>query len=165
MKTLSSFIALLLLANVSARAEVQRAVSSDSLRGLNGVYVICQLADAQPEGVTSNSLTILVKTMLAEANIPVDAVPKKFNGDAKLSITVNTIKQTQLDAYIFTVSVEVAQDVKLARLPKSEWLMATTWRREIQGFTTPDHPEVIEQVLKTLVAAFVKEYRAVNPVK
>lgn len=56
--------------------------------------------------------------MLADAGIPVHAVPKKFNGDANLTLVIFTIKQPQIDAYIFTVTAEVSQDVKLARLPK-----------------------------------------------
>jgi len=90
MKILTSFIAIWLLAGLTARAEVQRADSKESLRGLNGVYVICQLVDVQPEGLTTNRMETLVKSALADARIPADAVPKKFNGDANLSITIAT---------------------------------------------------------------------------
>ncbi|HXI73237.1 MAG TPA: hypothetical protein VNN22_23100 [Verrucomicrobiae bacterium] len=165
MKALTSLIAVLLFAGLTARADVQRADSKESLRVLTGVYVICQLVDVQPEGLTTNRMETLVKFALAEAGVPVDAVPKKFNGDANLSITIATIKQTQLDVYVFTVTVEVAQDVQLTRDPKSKHLMSGTWRPDIQGITSPDRVDVIEQALKQMVNLFVKDYQAVNPAK
>jgi len=67
--------------------------------------------------------------------------------------------------YVFTVTVEVAQDVQLTRDPKAKHLMSGTWRRDIQGITSPDRMDVIEQALKQMVNLFVKDYQAVNPAK
>jgi hypothetical protein len=163
MKMLTSFIALLLLTSLTASAEIQRADTKESLRGLDGVYLITQMVDEQPEGMTTNSLLAVVVAALTDAGIPTNAVPKKFNGDANLSITVDILKQPQLDVYVFTVEVVVTQDVKLTRLPHAEWSSSETWRRTIQGITSPDRTDVIEQALKKCVDAFVADYRAVNP--
>lgn len=152
-----------MLAAPTANAGIERSNTKESLRGLNGVYVVTQIVDEQPEGITTNSITTLVKSALADASIPVDAVPKKFNGDANLSITVDTIKQPQLDAYVFIVEVAVTQDVRLARDPHAPWTSAETWRRSLQGITSPDRTDVIKQALKQCVNMFVADYHAVNP--
>jgi hypothetical protein len=154
---------LLLLAGLNADAELQQADTKESLRGLDGIYVVVQMVDAQPDGITTNSLMQLVTTALADAGIPTNPVPKKFNGDANLSITVDAVKDAQLDMYLFTVEVAVTQDVQLTRQPHSKWSSAQTWRRTLQGFTSPDRTDIIEQALKKCVDAFVADYRAVNP--
>jgi hypothetical protein len=123
------------------------------------------MVDEQPAGLTTNGIQKLVTSALVDAGIPVDAAPKKFNGDANLSVTIDTIKQPQLDVYVFTVEVEVAQDVQLTRETKYKWMMAGTWRRNIQGITSPDRIDIIEQALKQIVNLFVTDYRAVNPAK
>ena len=155
----------LLLAAPTANAGIERSNTKESLRGLNGVYVVTQIVDEQPEGITTNSIATLVKSALADAGIPVDTVPKKFNGDANLSITVDTIKQPQLDAYVFLVEVAVTQDVRLARDPHAPWTSAETWRRSLQGITSPDRTDVIKQALKQCVNMFVADYHTVNPEK
>ena len=163
MNKLSGLIVLVLLAALSASAQLQRTDTKESLRGLEGVYVIIQLVDEQPEGVSTNSVRSLVTTALADAGIPTHAVPKKLNGDANLSITVDLIKQPQLDAYVFTVETAVTQDVKLTRDPQAKWSSSETWRRTIQGITSPDRMDVVHLALKNCVTAFVNDYRTVNP--
>ena len=86
MKKIIVLTGLLLLAGLAANAEIQQADTKESLRGLDGVYVLVQMVDAQPEGITTNSLMQLVTAALADAGIPTNAVPKKFNGDANLCI-------------------------------------------------------------------------------
>ena len=163
MQRITLFIGFLLLASLTASAEIQRADTKESLRGLDGVYVVTQMMDEQPEELTTNSIQALVISALADAGIPTNAAPKKFNGDANLSITVDIIKQPQLDVYVFTVEVAVTQDVKLSRLPSARWLSSETWSRTLLGVTSPDRTDVIEQALKKCLNAFVADYRAVNP--
>ena len=153
----------LLLAALTANAEIQQADTKESLRGLDGVYVVVQMVDAQPEGITTNSLMKLVTAALAEAGIPTNAVPKKFNGDANLTIVVDTLKDTQLDIYEFRIEISVAQDVTMTRDTHSKWIFAETWRRTLQGLTSPDRTDIIEQAVKKCVDIFVADYRAVNP--
>jgi len=165
MKRLTLFLlsGFLLVAGLTADAGMERSDTKESLRGLNGVYVAVQIIDEQPEGITTNSVETLVKSALADATIPVNASPKKFNGDANLSVTVDTIKQPQLDAYVFMVEVVVTQDVRLARDPHAPWTSAETWRRSLQGITSPDRTDVIQQALKQTLNRFIADYRAVNP--
>ena len=163
MKKIIVLTGLLLLAALAANAEIQQADTKESLRGLDGVYVVVQMVDAQPEGITTNSLMQLVTAALADAEIPTNAVPKKFNGDANLSIVVDTLKDAQLDIYEFRVEISVAQDVTLTRQTHSKWIFAETWRRTLQGVTSPDRVDIIEQAVKKCVDIFVTDYRSVNP--
>jgi hypothetical protein len=147
----------------SSRAELQRSDTKESLRGLNGVFVISQFIDVQPEGLTTKRIESVAKSTLHDAGISVDAEPQKAHGEANLSITISTIKDTQLGLYLFTVEVAVTQDVKLTRQSNVSPMSAETWRRSLQGLTTPDRTDVIEQALKQCLNLFVTSYQAVNP--
>lgn len=165
MKRLTLLAVVLLLAGLTARAMLQRSNTSASLRGLDGVYVAVQIVDEQPGNITANRVETLVKTALSNAGIPVNTAPKKLNGDANLSVTVDTIKQPQLNVYVFTVEVAVTQDVQLTRQPRSAPVSARTWSKTIQGITIPNRTDVIEQAIKQQVNRFIAAYRAVNPKK
>ena len=130
---------------------------------MNGVFVISQLIDVQPEGLTTNRIKSLAESTLHAAGVPIDNEPKKAHGEANLSITISTIKNTQLGLYLFTVEVAVTQDVKLARQSNMSLMSAETWRRSLQGLTPPDRTDVIEQGLKQCLNQFVACYQAVNP--
>jgi hypothetical protein len=156
-------ILFLLTAALSARAGIERNDTKESLRGLNGVYVVVQLVDEQPAGMTTNHFETLVKSALTGAGIPVNAEPKKSNGDPNLSVTVDIIHQPQLDVYVFTMEVAVTQDVQLTRPVRGKNMSAETWARTRQGITSPDRLDVIDQTLKLCMDAFVADYQAVNP--
>ena len=130
---------------------------------MNGVFVISQFIDVKPEGLTTNRIEALAKATLHDAGIPVDAEPKKAHGDANLSITISTVKDTQLGLYLFTVEVAITQDVKLTRESNVPPMSAETWRRSIQGLTTPEQTDVIEQALSQCLNQFAKCYQSVNP--
>jgi hypothetical protein len=160
--TLMILMAHLIFISWSAAAQSQHRDYKESLRGLEGFYLISQFTELQPEGLTTNSIIKGVKTALQEAGIPVDAEPQKTHGDANLSMTVSTIKDGQLGLYLFTVQVAVIQEAQLSRPRHRIAVSAQTWMRNIQGLTTPDRTDVIEQALKRCVDAFVADYRAVN---
>ena len=107
----------------------------------------------------------LVKSALAEAGIPTTAAPKRANGDANLSVTVDLIRQPQLDVYAFTVEVAVTQNVRLTRPARADAMSAETWRRTLQGITSPDRLDVVDLALKQCMNLFAKDYQAVNPGK
>src|SRR5580698_10612668 len=109
-------IIFLALMGFAAQAQLSRADFKQSLKGLNGVYVVIQIADEQPQGITVSSMGVLAKTSLADAGIPMQKEPQPENGNANLSIVIDTIKQPQLGIYAFTVEVSVTQDVRLSRL-------------------------------------------------
>ena len=146
-----------------AQAQLQQGDYKQSLQGLNGVFVVIQIVDEQPDGIATNSIEALVKTTLTDAGIPLQTEPQKANGDANLSIVIDTIKQPQLDIYAFTVEVSVTQDVRLSRLPHADWISAETWRKSLQGITSPDRMDVIQLALKQALKYFVTDYRAMNP--
>jgi hypothetical protein len=154
---------LLLRAGLTAKAGLQHSDTKESLRGLNGVYVAVQIVDMQVPGLATNDVEKLVKSALAGAGIPANTAPEKSNGNANLSVTVAAIKQSQLNAYLFTVEVAVTQDVQLARQPQAGSMAAETWRRTVQGITTPERTDVIAQAIQQGVTAFAADFHAVNP--
>ncbi len=158
-------ISIILLACLgsTAQAQLEHADYKQSLQGLNGVYVVVQIVDEQPAGITTNSVETLVKGAFAEAKIPVQTAPQKANGDANLSILIDTIKQPQLGIYAFTVEVSVTQDVRLSRMPNADWISAETWRKSLQGITSLDRTDVIEMALKQALKYFVADYHSMNP--
>ena len=164
-RTILLAISIILLACLgpAAQAQFQQSDYKQSLQGLNGVFLVIQIVDEQPEGIATNSIETLVKTSLTDAGIPVQAEPQKANGDANLSIVIDTIKQPQLGIYAFTVEVSLTQDVRLSRLPHADGISAETWRKTLQGITSPDRMDVIQLALKQALKYFVTDYRAVNP--
>ena len=144
------------------RAELQRDDAKESLRGLKGLQVVSRFVDVQPDGLTTNGIEDLVKIKLHAAGIPLDAQPENTNGNASLSITISTVKDTQHDLYLFTVELAVIQDVQLTRQAQTAPLSAQTWTKTIQGLTTPDRTDVIEQALKQCVDQFVTSFQSVN---
>ena len=166
MKKFIYLTAVLWLTAVAAHAQWQRSDTKESLRGLTGVYVVIQIVDEHPEGVTTNHIESLVKSALSDSGIPATPSPTKTNGDACLSVTVDIIHQPQLDVYPFMVEVAVTQSVQLKRkVPDREDMSAETWRRTIQGITSADRMDVVDQALKQCLAQFTQNYRAVNPGK
>lgn len=162
---LNGLLIFLFLTGLTAKAGLQRSDTKESLRGLSGVYVVTQIIDEHPEGITTNHIESLVKSALADAGIPVMATPKKTNGDANLSVTVDIIYQPQLNVYAFTAEVAVTQDVQLDRSTPVKGMSAETWRRTLQGITSPDRLDIVDQALKQCMTLFVADYKAVNPAK
>lgn len=166
MKLIPSLIAILLLTGLAAQAQLQRSDTKESLRGLKGVYVIVQIVDEHPAGVTTNHIESLVKSALLKAGIPAMPAPTRANGDACLSVTVDLIYQPQLQVYPFVVEVAVTQDVQLKRSSgDQQGMSAETWRRTVQAITSPDRMDVVDLALKKCLDQFIQSYRAVNPAK
>src|SRR6266850_1491100 len=166
MKLIKLLLPVLLLTGLAAQAQIQRSDTKESLRGLTGVYVIVQIVDEHPEGITTNHIESLVKSALADAGITAMPSPTKANGDACLSVTVNLIHQPQLDVYPFMVEVAVTQGVQLKRTSRDkEGMSAETWRRTVQGITSQDRMDVVDQALRKCLDQFTQNYRAVNPAK
>ena len=84
MKRLTCLTLFLLLAGWTARADLSRGDTRESLRGLTGIYVVAQVVNQQIEGVDTNDILALAKTELLNAGIPVNGVPNKGNGNANL---------------------------------------------------------------------------------
>lgn len=146
-----------------AQADIQRSDTKQSLRGLKSFYVFGQVVDEHLDDLTTNDINKLVTSRLAAAGITADAAPDSSNGDPNLSVTVDTIRQPQLDIYAFTVEVAVTQDVRLNRPGHFKGICAVTWRRTLQGITSPDRTDVIQQALKQCLDVFIEDYQTVNP--
>lgn len=161
MKKLVLVFSLLVCLNV--RADIQRSDTKQSLRGLRSFYIASQVVDEHLDDLTTNDIYKLVATRLSGADIGVDATPDSSNGDPNLSVLVDTIRQPQLNIYAFTVEVAVTQDVRLNRPGRFKGISAETWRRTLQGITSPDRTDIIEQALKQCLDMFIRDYQSVNP--
>ena len=155
------WIILALVVPAVCRAEPGEA--NESLRGLKGLHVVSQFIDVQPAGLTTNGIVTMAKAALRKAGIPVNADPETTNGNANLSITISTVNDTPHGLRLFTVEVAVIQDVQLMRQAQASPMPAQTWSKTIQGLTTPDGTDVIEQALNQCLDQFVTSYRTVNP--
>ena len=153
----------LILLGLSAVAGIKRVDDKESLRGLKGAYLITSFQDQQPQGLTTNALLKAARTTLEAAAIPVDSEPEKAHGEANLSITVAAIYDSQTGLYLFTVQVALIQDAQLTRQSHPAAVVAQTWTRTVQGLTTPERLDAIEEALKRCIDKFVADYRAVNP--
>lgn len=60
-----------------AQAQLQQGDYKQSLQGLNGVFVVIQIVDEQPDGIATNSIEALVKTTLTDAGISLQTEPQK----------------------------------------------------------------------------------------
>ncbi len=94
---------------------------------------------------------------------PLQTEPQKANGDANLSIVIDTIKQPQLDIYAFTVEVSVTQDVRLSRLPHADGISAETGEKRCRELLRRIVCDVIPMALKQALKFFVTDYRTMNP--
>ena len=95
-------------------------------------------------------------------NADLEAVFIDAEGDAQLTIIVDTIKHPQ-GVYLFTVTVSVVQTVKLTRKPKGDDFPSETWKAIALGLTTPKQIEVILEPLKEKLGSFTEAWRSVNP--
>ena len=65
----------LLLSTLTALADMENSDTKESLRGLNGVFVISQLVDMQPEGLSTNDIKNMAEAALRDAGIQLDTKP------------------------------------------------------------------------------------------
>lgn len=161
MKHLFCITAFLLLVPMT---HAQVRTPKDSLRGLQGVYVNVLAIDAtvQKGGVTTKQVQAKVEAQLRKAGIRIYETPRPAEGDANLTIIVDTIKNPQ-GVYVFKVGVSLVQAVRLTRDANAGAFPSETWSAVAIGLTTPRQLDIIYKPLEEKVDEFVKAYTAVNP--
>jgi hypothetical protein len=140
-----------------------------TLRGLPGVYVVVGGLDpdVQQDGLTKATLQADAEMRLQMAGIKVLSREEwaKTQGGPACYIDVSIVKDVGLtdvldcDLYAFEVSVELRQDVVLARDMAVE-VLSPTWSASYVGFTNT-LPRIRTRVT-ALVQRFINAYKAVN---
>jgi hypothetical protein len=161
MKRLTALCLLFCFAQL--RAEIQKSDTKESLRGLTGIFVNTQFIDLTPEGLNTNQVIKFVETDLLNSGIAVYLEPKRAEGFANLSITVNAVKSEQIGAYLFMVQIAVTQTTQLTRIPNAKPVAAQTWTRNIQGLTPPERTDIILDAVKKGVNEFINDFHQMNP--
>lgn len=151
---------LLLLVSVS----YSQTRTKESLRGLTGVYVYVLPVGKEIEagGLSRNQIQKAVQKQLSDAAVTLYNEPQSAEGSANLAITIDTVKYSQ-GAFLYTVEVELLQDVHLARRADQEPFAAQTWAAKAMGITGANRMDLILEPLKARLGNFIADYLAVNP--
>ncbi len=162
MTNMSIRVLTLLLLLVSASHSQTR--TRESLRGLTGVYVYVLPVgkDLEAGGLSRSQIQKAVQKQLSEAAIPLYNEPQSAEGSANLAITIDTVKHSP-GAFLYTVEVELLQEVHLARRAGPEPFPAQTWAAKAMGITGANRMDLILDPLKARLGDFIADYLAVNP--
>ncbi len=138
-----------------------------SLEGLPGVYLVVEdlRLEIEEDGLTRNEIHGLAEKLLTSAGIRLlsEAEWQEMPGSPWLYLYAHVMRREYVDerVYVFNISVEVKQQVRLARAPEAEPVHATTWSRAILGKS--GWLEDIRKGVEICLQDFVEAYRSVNP--
>ena len=161
-------IILCLLMNGSAAFAVDSAATRETLKGLQGVYVIVE--EMQPNiqkyalkpGLTKEQLQKDIELRLKEKGIKTLSRDEwvKTPGKPVLYVSVNT-HETEKYQYAYDIKIELQQVVKMETNPKINAL-AATWSMNMTGMANIGSLNIIKGDVDVLLARFQQAYWAVN---
>jgi len=161
----------LTVAVLAGHAEPCRALDNDktrlSLKGLPGVYLMVEdlRLEIEEDGLTRNEIHGLAQELLSSAGIRLlsETEWQETPGRPWLYLYAHVMRREYVDerVYVFNISIEVKQQVRLARAQEAEPLHATTWSRAILGKS--GWLEDIRKGVEICLQDFVEAYRSVNP--
>jgi hypothetical protein len=138
--------------------------SRQTLRGLQGVYVVIESVNPKikGDGLTADGLRADMQLKLQRAGIEVlsEAENQTTPGRPYMYVNVNILKYRYFPAYIYNIRVEVVQDVYLVRLVDVR-TGGVTWSINTAGIA----PQLrdIRTSIEKLVDYFIETYSSVNP--
>jgi hypothetical protein len=139
------------------------AVSRATLGGLKGVYVAVEDLDPEIErdGLTKIQIQTDVELKLLQAGIKVLSKKewKQEKGSPYLYVNAHIMKVMN-DVYIFNITTEFIQEVRLVR-NSSIKAPAAIWSAEILGIS--DHVQDVRDPAKERIDKFISAYLSVNP--
>ncbi len=155
---------------LAAHAEPCLALDNDktraSLEGLPGMYLVVEdlRLEIEEDGLTRNEIHGLAEKLLTSAGIRLlsEAEWQETPGSPWLYLYAHVMRREYVEerVYVFNISVEVKQQVRLARAPEAEPVYATTWSRAILGKS--GWLEDIRKGVEICLQDFVDAYRSVN---
>jgi len=138
-----------------------------TLAGLTGVGVVVEAMDpdAEKDGLTTSTLRTEVELKLRQAGIRVltEAERAVAPGSPFLYLRVATMKSDGVGVYIYNITLELVQEVRLTRNPAIT-MLATTWR--VGGFLGIIQHRNLSQVresVRDVMDQFLNAYLAANP--
>jgi hypothetical protein len=136
-----------------------------SLRGIKGVRV---MVEANPEqgGSTKGQLQTDIEFRLRNAGIRVFTREEslKAKGSPFLYVNITIMPVSGLSLYVFSILVELYQDVRLERDPSIVVMGASTWSKHYLGAVGKNNLGQIRNRADDLVDMFINDYLSVNPV-
>ena len=163
---MKKLLVLFLLISSTAYAQ-QTKYNIESLRGLKGVNVVVE--DLQPnieaDGLGRDSIQADVELELRLAGIRVLTEEERLKepGCPYLYVNVNSYKDSTIQTYVFSISVELKQDVILMRYLQTVVYGATTWYTSRVGIVRAQMVDDIRDFVKDDVDKFINDYLSVNP--
>jgi hypothetical protein len=152
----------------SAAFAVDSATTQETLKGLQGMYVIVE--EMQPNiqkyavkpGLTKEQLQKDIELRLKEIGIKVLSRDEwmKTPGKPVLYVSVNT-HEAERFWYAYDIKIELQQIVKMEANPKVNTL-AATWSLNMTGITNIGSLNIIKGDVEVLLARFQQAYWAVN---
>ena len=137
-----------------------------SLEGLPGVYLVVEdlRLEIEEDGLTRNEIHGFAEKLLTSAGIRVlsEAEWQETPGRPWLYLYAHVMRREYVDerVYVFNISIEVKQQVRLARAPEAEPVHATTWSRSILGKS--GWLEDIRKGVEICIQDYIEAYRSVN---
>ena len=163
------FVASLLLILAAPVFALDRESNRQTLRGLQGVWVLIE--DLEPEiersGLTKNQIQKDVEGRLREAGIKTltQEEASKTPGEPYLYVNINLNAGKPGDeTYSYSVDIGVIQGVRLQRDPRQK-IHAVTWSTGGVGSIKKEFVNRLSDSVEDLVNVFVKAYLSMNPRK
>ena len=161
---------LVLAVTLIGHARSGRALDNDktrgSLEGIPGVFLVVEdlRLEIEEDGLTRNGIHGTARELLSSARIRLlsEAEWQQTPGRPWLYLYVHVMRREYVEerVYVFNISIEVKQRVKLVRAPEAEPVHATTWSRSILGKS--GRLEDIRKGVEICLQDFVEAYRSVN---
>ncbi|MCF8062011.1 MAG: hypothetical protein K9M82_05800 [Deltaproteobacteria bacterium] len=137
-----------------------------SLEGLPGVYLMVEdlRLEIEEDGLTRNEIHGFAKKLLTSAGIRLlsEEEWQETPGRPWLYLYAHVMRREYVEerVYLFNISIEVKQQVRLSRAPDAEPIYATTWSRSILGKS--GWLEDIRKGVELSLQDFIEAYRSVN---
>ncbi|GIX48991.1 MAG: hypothetical protein KatS3mg131_3202 [Candidatus Tectimicrobiota bacterium] len=144
------------------------AVARQTLRGLPGVLVAVEPLppEAVQDGLRTEEIQTDVVQRLQRAGIRVLSEQQREQAPGKPLLYINVTTWKGLHAnntlYLFSIRVELQQEVALVREPTLRRL-APTWHVGSVGMTSASRLRTIRTFIGDFIDQFIQAYRAANP--
>jgi hypothetical protein len=163
------FVVSLLLISVAPVFALDRESNRQTLRGLQGVWVLIE--DLEPEiersGLTKKQVQKDVEGKLRDAGIKTLTQEEcsKTPGEPYLYVNINlNAGKAGDEKYSYSVDIGVIQGVRLQRDPRQK-IHAVTWSTGGVGSIEKEFVNRLSDSVEDLVNVFIKAYISVNPKK
>jgi hypothetical protein len=138
------------------------AQADPSLRGLKRLYISPLIVNPAFElaGLSKQFIISRVEERLRGTGIDIIKEEEFRSTLGRPLLLVHLSGEKDRQSFIFTLAVEMCQDVYLKRDKAIEDSLAVTWSDRYLG---RDTPEGIVRVLDSMMSKFIEKYRSVNP--